>query len=118
MALATEAVMSSFPNGNSVFINLATNITPLCDCLGFTTPSLVPDIGVFASKDIVAVDKATLDSIDYRNLIPGSVPPWLVMRELDGHLFKKIHGKDPYIQVYACERRGLGSSKYEIEEVE
>lgn len=118
MALATEAVLSSFPDGNSVFINLATNITPLCDCLGFTTPSLVPDIGIFASKDIVAVDKATLDSIDYKNLIPGSVPAWLVMRELDGHLFKKIHGKDPYIQVYACERRGLGSSKYEIEEVE
>ena len=118
MALATEGVLGSFPDGSSVFINFATNVTPLCDCLGFTTPNLVPDIGIFGSKDIVAVEKATLDSIDHKNLLPGSVPRGLVMRDVDGHLFKKIHGKDPYIQVYACERRGLGSSKYRVEEVE
>ncbi|HUV05538.1 MAG TPA: DUF362 domain-containing protein [Armatimonadota bacterium] len=118
MALATEAVLSNFPDGSSVSINFATNITPLCDCFGMTTPNLVPDIGIFASEDIVAVEKATLDSIDYKNLLPGSVPQWLIMRDVDGHLFKKIHGKDPYIQVYACERRGLGSTRYEIEEVD
>jgi len=118
MALATEAVLSSFPDGSPVFINFATNITPLCDCFGMTTPNLVPDIGIFASRDIVAVEKATLDSIDYKNLLPGSIPQGLILRDIDGHLFQKIHGKDPYIQVYACERRGLGGSNYEIEEVE
>ena len=117
MALATELVLGSFPGGNSVFITLANSITPFCDCWGFSTPSLVPDIGLFASKDIVAIDKAALDSIDYKNLIPGSIPPWLIMRDIEGHLFKKIHGKDPYIQVKACERRGLGSSSYELEEI-
>ena len=117
MALATELVLSSFPGGNSVFITLANSITPFCDCWGFSTPSLVPDIGLFASKDIVAIDKAVLDSIDAKNLIPGSIPPWLIIRDIDGHLFKKIHGKDPYWQVEACERRGLGSSDYELEEI-
>jgi len=118
MALATQAVLSSFPEGGAAYINLATNITPFCDCWGFTTPNLVPDIGIFASRDMVAVEQATLDSIDHRHLIPGSVPPWLVLRDVEGHLFKKIHGKDPYVQVRACERLGLGSSEYEIEEVE
>lgn len=118
LALATEEVLKSFPDGNSVYINFATNITPICDCWGMSTPNLVPDIGIFASKDIVAVEKATLDSIDYRNLLPGSIPGFLILRDVEGHLFKKIHGKDPYIQVNACERRGLGNSKYEIEEVE
>ena len=117
MALATELVLSSFPGGNSVFITLANSITPFCDCWGFSTPSLVPDIGLFASKDIVAIDKAALDSIKHENLIPGSIPPWLILRDIEGHLFKKIHGKDPYWQVQACERRGLGSSSYELEEI-
>jgi len=117
MALATKLVLSSFPDGNATFINFAMDITPLCDCAGMTTPNLVPDIGIFASNDIVAVEKATLDSIDYRNLLPGSVIPWLHMRDVDGHLFKKIHGVDPYIQVYACERHGLGTTHYEIEEI-
>ena len=118
MALATKAVLDSFPNGSAVYINLVTDVTPFCDCWGFTTPSLVPDIGIHASKDIVAIEQASLDSIECKDLIPGSVPPWLIMQDIEGHLFKRIHGKDPYIQVDACERLGLGSSEYEIEEVE
>ncbi|MCL6519047.1 MAG: DUF362 domain-containing protein [Armatimonadetes bacterium] len=117
MAIATEIVLNRFPNGNATFINFAIDITPLCDCAGMTTPSLVPDIGIFASNDIVAVEKATLDSIDYRNLLPNTIIPWLILRNIEGHLFKKIHGVDPYVQVYACERRGLGSTNYEIEEI-
>lgn len=118
MAIVTQKVLETFPNDSAVFINFATNITPLCDCFGFTTPSLVPDIGIFASKDIVAVEQATLDSIKTENLLPGSVPRGLIMRDVEGHLFKKIHGKDPYIQVKTCEELGLGSSKYHLEEVE
>ena len=118
MALGAMAALDTFPPGNAVYINLANSITPFCDCWGFTTPSLVPDIGIFGSKDIIAIERATLDSIDVENLIPGSIPPWLRMRDIEGHLFKKIHGKDPYIQVDACERLGLGSAEYEVEEVE
>ncbi len=119
MALSTKAVMDHFEPGNAAYINLATNITPFCDCWGFSTPSLVPDIGIFASKDMCAIETATLDSIKRENLIPGSVPPWLIMRdEVEGHLFRKIHGKDPYTQIRACERLGLGGMEYETEEVD
>lgn len=117
MALAAEVIMNRFKEDNAVFINFATQITQFCDCGGLTTPSLVPDIGIFASRDIVAVEKATLDSIDYKDLIPGSIVSQYPIRDVEGHLFKKLHGVDPYIQVLASERRGLGSSKYEIETV-
>jgi hypothetical protein len=33
------------------------------------------------------------------------------------HLFEKVHGKDPFIQVDALERHGLGSRKYKLKEV-
>jgi uncharacterized Fe-S center protein len=118
MALTTQKILATFPNNSAVFINFATDITPLCDCFGFTTPSLVPDIGIFASKDIVAVEQATLDSIKSENLLPDSIPSGLIMRDIEGHLFKKIHGKDPYIQVEACEKLGLGSRQYELEQID
>jgi uncharacterized Fe-S center protein len=118
-AMATKAVLGSFESGNAAFVNFALNVTPYCDCWGFTTANLVPDIGIFASRDIVAVERATLDSIDRRNLLPGTVPPPLVMHEQEGrHLFHCIHGKDPYVQVRVAESLGLGSSRYELEEVE
>lgn len=117
MAIAAQAVLSRFTKDNAIFINFATNITPFCDCLGLTSPSLVPDIGIFASRDIVAIEKATLDSIDYRNLIPGSLIESMPLRDTDGHLFEKIHGISPYIQVTASEELGLGNSDYEIEEL-
>ncbi|MGC9053561.1 MAG: DUF362 domain-containing protein, partial [Candidatus Hydrogenedens sp.] len=44
------------------------NITAMCDCWGFTTPSLVPDIGVMGSTDIVAIERASLDAIKFENL--------------------------------------------------
>lgn len=117
MVLAAEKVLGKFSGGNAVFINLATNITPFCDCMGITTPNIVPDVGVFASEDMVAVERATLDGISEKNLLPGSLPECVRMRDLDGHLLKKIHGVDPYLQVTECERLGLGSTKYEIEEI-
>ena len=118
-AIAVQAVMSRFPQGNAAFINFALNVTPYCDCWGFTSANLVPDIGIFAAKDIVSIEQATLDSIDRRSLLPGTVPPPLVMNDQEGrHLFHRIHGKDPYIQVRAAEKLGLGSSEYELEEVE
>lgn len=117
MAVVADEVLKTFPDGNSVFINFATQITPFCDCLGMTSPSLVPDIGIFASRDIVAVEQATLDAIDYNDLIPGSLIEGIQMSDEEGHLFKKIHGVDPYVQVRAAEERGLGSAVYDIEEI-
>ncbi|HEY3297142.1 MAG TPA: DUF362 domain-containing protein [Armatimonadota bacterium] len=117
MARVVQAILGNYPDENSVFLNIATNITPFCDCMGMTTPSLVPDIGIFASRDIVAIENATLDSIKYENLIPGSMIGGVKMLDLEGHLFKKIHGVDPYTQVRASEELGLGTGTYEIEEV-
>lgn len=63
MALATKTVLDTFKPENVYFINLLAAITILCDCWGLTTPSVVPDIGIMASNDIVAVEKASLDAI-------------------------------------------------------
>lgn len=118
MARATKAVLDTFEPNRVLYVTVLTNITPLCDCWGFTTPSLVPDIGIMASRDIVAVEQAALDSIDAKNYIPGSLPEQLELAEGNGHLFERIWRKDPYLQVEMAGEIGLGSRKYEIVEVE
>ena len=71
MALCTETVLSHFKPGHVFYINFLLNITAICDCWGLTTRSLVPDIGVMASTDIVAIERACLDQIRVEDLIPG-----------------------------------------------
>lgn len=49
---------------NNIYINFLMNITSGCDCEGRKMTPVLPDIGIFASTDPVAIDKACLDAID------------------------------------------------------
>ena len=118
MARTTKVVLDTFKPNRVLYITVLTDITPLCDCWGFSTPSLVPDVGIVGSTDIVAVEQAALDSIDAENYIEGSLPAQLELSKEDGHLFWKIWHKDPYLQVETAAEIGLGSREYETAEVE
>ena len=116
MALATETVLKPFPPEAVFHINVLLQVTYLCDCWGFSTAALVPDVGILASRDMVAVEKASLDLLDADDVLPNSLPKG---RELGkkGHLFERIHHKDPFVQLRALERRGLGTQRYRLIEV-
>lgn len=116
MAICTDEVLKIFKPGHVFYINFLINITALCDCWGLTTPALVPDIGVMASQDIVAIERASLDAIKIENLLPDGVPQGMELGS-KGHLFERLHRKDPFVQLQALEERGLGTQEYEIEEV-
>ena len=92
------------------------NITSLCDCWGLTTPALVPDIGIMASTDIVAIERASIDAVKIENLLPSGVPIGVTLGD-EGHLFQRLHGKDPFVQLRELEKIGLGSQEYYFEEV-
>lgn len=46
------------------YINFLINITPSCDCFPSSDTPIVPDIGVLASKDPVAIDQASCDLVN------------------------------------------------------
>lgn len=117
MALCTKAVLEGFAPENVYYINFLTNITALCDCWGMSTPALVPDIGVTASSDIVAIERACLDMIKNEDLLVNGLPKGYEMGT-EGHLFQRLHAKDPFIQLNKLEGYGLGSQTYELETVE
>jgi uncharacterized Fe-S center protein len=116
LARVAKVVLDSFKPENIFHVNVLTYITIFCDCWGFTTPALVPDIGVMAGQDIVAVDHASLKAIKVKNVIPGSITPPFKLGK-GRHLFERIHAKDPFTQVKALERLGAGSSDYRVVKV-
>lgn len=113
MAICTKTVLDTFAPGNTYFINVLTQITALCDCWGMTTPSLVPDIGIMASDDMVALERASLDAIRVEDLIRTGVPEGMELGA-EGHLFERLHGKNPFTQLEKLAEQGLGAQAYEL----
>jgi len=50
--------------GKTLFINFLTDISPACDCYGHADYPIVPDIGILAARDPVAIDQASADLIN------------------------------------------------------
>jgi len=120
MAITTQFVLSHFDKDKVFFINVATNITEYCDCWGFTTGNILPDVGFLGSNDILAVDKASLDLLADKPLIRENVSRNLeIIDNPKLHPFARIHGpwKDPYNTIKFGEKYGLGNPNYELVEV-
>jgi len=114
LARVAAVFLKSFRPDRRIFINMLTNITIFCDCWGLSTPSLVPDIGIIAGRNIVAVETASLDKIKFSKLMKEGLPVGRKIVLKKGHLFERIHGKDPYMQVQKLSKLGFGSPKYKI----
>lgn len=117
MALTTKEILNTFAPNRLLYINVLLGITPFCDCWGFSTPALVPDIGILAGTDVVAIEQASLDLIHVKDFIPSSLPEAMKLGK-GKHLFERIHGKDPYLQVACAAEIGLGSREYQLETIE
>jgi len=119
MAISTAITMSTFEKGKAIHLALATQMTPLCDCFGFTSMPILNDAGIFGSDDLVALDTAVLDKIAPMKLIEENVITCLEVQHNGGHPFAQLHGKfkDPYVALRYAEKLGLGSSAYELVDV-
>lgn len=65
----TQAILEGKPSFHASFI---LNVSPNCDCWSNNDASIVPDIGIFASLDPVALDQACADAVNASPLITGS----------------------------------------------
>ena len=64
-----KAVVQNRPNFH---INLVIDVSPNCDCHGENDMPIIPDVGMFASFDPVALDQACADACNNMPPIPGS----------------------------------------------
>ena len=58
-AISVSLSLSTFAPGKTTFISIGTHMTPVCDCFGFTGLPILPDVGIFGSDDIVAIEQAS-----------------------------------------------------------
>ena len=118
-AISTQLTLSTFAPEKAVHLCLANQMTPVCDCFGFTSMPILPDAGIFGSDDIVAIDQAVLDATASLKLIEENLPASMEVHTRQGHPFAWIHGplKDPYKMTEIAERQGIGSRQYELVDV-
>lgn len=101
MADAAEAVVRHF-NGNMVFINVMKNMSVDCDCCAVAEDPCMADIGILASLDPIAVDRACLDLV-YASDDPGR-----------DHLLERIESRNGAHTIDAAAELGFGSKDYEL----
>jgi uncharacterized protein len=119
-AISTSISLGTFAPGKATHIILANQITPVCDCFGFTGMAVMPDAGIFGSDDIVAIDRAVLDALAGCPLYEENLPTTLEVIRNAGHPLSWIHGKykDPYLVTRYGEALGLGQADYEMVDVQ
>ena len=97
-------------------ISLVMDVSPNCDCHRENDAPIVPNIGMFASFDPVALDKACADAVIAQPAIGGSA---LDLQDMiyDNH-FANLHPGTNWISTLEHgEKLGLGSLEYELIEI-
>lgn len=110
------AVLKDKPHFHVAFIM---DVSPHCDCWGTNDIPIVPDVGMLASFDPLALDQACFDMVRNAPAVPGSMA--------DPHGEKTLEGKDKFTCVHPrtdgefglahAEKLKIGSRTYTLTEV-
>lgn len=101
MAESAGSIMEYFGN-NVVFINIMCNMSVDCDCCAKAKDPCMKDIGILASTDPIALDKACIDLI-YKSTDPGK-----------DHLLERIESRQGTRTIETANTLGYGTTDYEL----
>lgn len=115
MAEYSQAVCAGRP---TFHISLVRDISPNCDCHGENDAPILPDVGIFASFDPVALDQACVDACLHATPMPNSQlsdnladPHW-------HHHHDNFLDSNPNVRwketLEHAEKIGLGTREYEL----
>lgn len=86
------------------FINVMRRMSVDCDCAGLAAEPTIPDIGIAASTDILAVDQASVD---------------LVYSQTHNHdLVERMESRHGLHQLTYMRELGMGAANYELIEID
>ena len=108
MAAAAQGV-ADYMKGNVIYINVMNNMSVDCDCDSSPEEPKLKDMGILASLDPVALDKACLDKVFNHKSSEGDDSKPLIER------INRQHGT--HIVDYA-EKIGLGSKTYTLIDID
>ncbi len=93
-------------------ISLVVDVSPNCDCHAENDIAIVPDVGMFASFDPVALDAACADAVNQQPEISGS--ELAKNTKMHDH-FATVHPETNWrVCLEHAEKIGIGTSQYEL----
>jgi uncharacterized Fe-S center protein len=101
MADSAKSIVDYF-DGKIAYVNVMMNMSVDCDCCAKAEDPCIADIGILASLDPVAIDKACVDLVygcDDKN---------------KAHLIERIESRNGSLTIDAAEKLGFGSKDYEL----
>ena len=104
MADAAYSVAKMY-EGRIAYINVMANMSVDCDCCAKAEDPCMKDIGILASLDPIALDRACLDLV-YASDDPGR-----------DHLIERIESRNGALTVDAAAELGFGTKEYELVEI-
>lgn len=101
-------------NGRPSFhISLVIDVSPYCDCHSENDIPIVPDLGMFASFDPVALDAACADGVNNQPVMKGSILEKNGSSHQD-HFTDVSPDTDWKVAIDYAEKLGLGNKEYEL----
>jgi len=99
--------------GKALYLNFLTQVSPACDCYGYSDTPIVNDVGILASEDPVAIDQASVDLVNQQSGNHASKLPknWENGEDKFRALYPEV---DWSIQLSYAEEIGLGTKEYEL----
>ena len=112
-AKIAEYALAVVQNRPSFHISLVMDVSPDCDCHDNNDLPIVPDVGMFASFDPVALDQACCDAVNRQKPLEGSI--------IDGQEGEPLRANHPITdwrgQIVHGKKIGLGTDEYELIEI-
>jgi len=98
------------------FFSFLINITPDCDCIPWSDANIVPDVGILASKDPVAIEQASLDLVNAQQGLKDTALKSSFVAGEDK--FKALYPTvDAQLQINYAQELGLGTREYKLVEI-
>ena len=108
----TKAVVDGRP---CFHISLVIDVSPNCDCRSENDMAIVPNVGMFASFDPVALDMACVDAVNAQTPLRGSAADDAHAKAHVHDHFQRLH---PDTNWRSClehgEKIGIGTREYEL----
>ena len=94
-------------------ISLVIDVSPNCDCHAENAAAIVPNVGMFASFDPVALDMACVDAVNAQPVMRGSAADGGDAHDHDH--FHRIHPETDWMSCLEhAEKIGIGTRAYEL----
>jgi hypothetical protein len=116
---AASGYVNAMGKDNFLYVNYAFDITPTCDCNMFCDRPMIPNLGVFVSRDPVAVDMACLEACEATSVVPGSKAEEYGFSDPNTDRFTNVSSAtkvSQWSQINAAVFNGLGESEYVLVE--